>query len=159
MYNKANPGRKKQTIMKTIFRFLAVVLVCLFLNPFSGWSMTEETVTKTSLKKQRFEMIQSGQNCSFSLLLDKYTGNTWLFYSEGDQSGWKEIFRQEERLGKPFIYRMTDKGVTQNRYQIKVIDGEQTECFLIDTVDNIIYELVYDRQNGYAFVLKVIESE
>ena len=148
-----NPHRTNILIMKRIIFILFALFSLSFLSANASLSHDFGEQYQTSLKRERFEVVQSGQNYKFSLLLDKYTGNTWLFHTDNTNSGWKEIFRKGVPNNEKVRFRVADKGNDYNRYQVKVINGDTTIILLIDTETETAYELTLDEDNSYLFVL------
>ena len=143
--------------MKAIFRILSCVLVLSAFSSTYASTNFDNTVAETSIHKQRFEIIQSGEHFSFALMLDKYTGNTWIFSSDEKSSGWDEVYRQESKNGKPFLFRVHDKEADYNRFQIKVVDDEVNVCYLIDTETGISYYLTF-HDGAYIFIQNTQEQ-
>ena len=141
--------------MKKNVRFLSLVWLFLTLGIVSATASTHKSVVSTSLKKNRFESIETGCDTYFALLLDKHTGTVWKYEKLGEKMAWYEIQRDLTYKGERITYTVdADVKTNYNRFQIKFMDDDIFQCFLVDTEYGHTWELVYDKTKGWYFVFK-----
>ena len=140
--------------------FACMVWLCLTLGVVSVTASTYKSIVATSLKKNRFETIETGSASCFVLLLDKHTGSVWKHEKLGEKMVWSEIQREMTYIDEHITYTVDAVVNTNyNRFKVKFTDDEIFQCFLEDTEYGYTWELVYDNVKGWYFVFKYLHSE
>lgn len=143
--------------MKNNVGFLSLVWLFLTLGIVSTTAATHKSVVATSLKKNRFETIETGSVASFVLLLDKYTGSVWKYEKCDDKMVWSEIQRNMTYKDERTTYTVDAVVKTNyNRFQVEFVDDDIFQCFLVDTEYGHTWELVYDNSKGWYFAFKYL---
>lgn len=146
--------------MKKNIGYLLLVWLFLTLGVVPITASTYKSVVETSLKKNRFETIETGSTHSFVLLLDKYTGSVWKYEKIGEKMMWSEIHREITYVNENITYTVDAVVNTNyNRFQVKFVDDEIFQCFLVDTEYGHTWELVHDKDKGWRFVFNHLDFE
>ena len=140
--------------------FACLVWLCLILGVVSVTASTCKSVVATSLKNNRFETIETGSATCFVLLLDKHTGSVCKYEKLGQKMVWSEIQREMTYIDEHITYTVDAVVKTNyNRFQVKFVDDEIFQCFLVDTEYGHTWELVHDKDKGWRFVFNYLDFE
>lgn len=73
---------------------------------------------------------------------------------------WSEIHREMTYVNENITYTVDAVVNTNyNRFQVKFVDDEIFQCFLVDTEYGHTWELVHDKDKGWRFVFNHLDFE